>query len=64
MGAPIQDPVLEFGKVCSSCGQPLLKKCSECGTPLLGYRKQSLTCSGKCRVARHRRLLKEAAEAS
>lgn len=59
----VKDPVLEFGKVCPTCGLPVPKKCSECGEPLLGYRKQAVTCSDACRIARWRRIHREQKEA-
>jgi hypothetical protein len=56
----MRDTVLEFDKVCPTCGNPRPRKCSECGTVMIGFRKQAVTCSGACRVARHRRLAAEA----
>ena len=64
MNVPVKDPVQEYDKVCPACGQPRLRKCSECDNLLLGYRKQATTCSGACRVKRHRRLAAEAATPS
>jgi hypothetical protein len=57
----VSDPVLEFGAICPTCGSPKPRKCSECGVLMIGYRPQAATCSGACRVARHRRLHREEA---
>ena len=32
--------------------------CPECGTEFTSKRSDSITCSGRCRTARHRRLAK------
>ena len=57
----VKDTVLEYDKICPACGQPKLRKYSECGEYMVGFRPQATTCSGTCRVRRHRRLAAEAA---
>ena len=54
--------ILPDDKVCSKCGR-FTAKCSECNNEFFPQRRDTITCSGACRVARSRRI-KKAREAA
>lgn len=41
---------------CHPCQCESRRHCSECGASLDGFRRQAVTCSGRCRIARLRRI--------
>ena len=49
--------IIHKNTVCSACGRPMAK-CHECGKKYAPVRSDSLTCSGACRISRHRRMQK------
>ncbi len=60
---PAADETLKASaySVCHACGRPTFR-CSECNKIYYPARKDALTCSTRCRVARHRRLQARAAK--
>ena len=57
MPAPDEVTKAAAWSVCPACGRPEFR-CAECNKTYFPNRKDSLTCSTRCRVARHRRLQK------